>query len=79
MRDFFQLPGNGRVDLGMPVAVQVRPDRGVGVEEFAAPHIAQHRAFALDDDQRFAAQPVAHLRERMPDKFLIQFCERVHG
>ena len=53
--------------LGMIVAVQIGPDGGVGVEIFPAVHIAQHRAFACNDDNRLALQPVAHLRERMPD------------
>ena len=78
MRNFFQLPRDGRVDFRMPVAVQVGPNGGIGIEKLAAFHVAQHRARAAGDDHRFAPEPVAHLRERMPDKLLIELSECVH-
>ena len=75
---FFQLPLDGRVDFRMLMAVQVGPDGRIGVEIFAATHIAQHRAFAFDNHNRLAPQPVAHLRERMPDETVIKLSEPVH-
>ena len=63
----------------MIVAVQIGPDGGIGVEIFAALNVAQHRALARHDHNRLAPQPVAHLRERMPDELLIEFCERSIG
>ena len=62
----------------MIVAVQVGPDGRVGVEIFPAINIAEERAFAFDNHNRLARQPVAHLRERMPDVRVIQFCQRMH-
>jgi len=79
VRDFVQLPPNCRVDFWMPVAVQIGPNRGVGIKKLAPLHVAQHRALPGHDDQRLAAQPVAHLRKRMPDKFLVELGELVHA
>ena len=78
MRDFLQLPCDGRVDFRMPVTVEICPDGSVGVEKLTAFHVAQHRAFAAGDDNRLALEPVAHLRERMPDEFLVEAGEFVH-
>ena len=62
----------------MVVAVKIGPDGRIGVEIFAAVYVAQHRALAGNDDQRLAPQPVAHLRERMPDVPVIKFGKTVH-
>ena len=43
-----------------------------------AMHVLEHRAMAADDDDRLAPEPVAHLRERMPDGGVIELSEPVH-
>ena len=78
VRDFFELLLNCRVDLRMIVAVQICPNRRIRVEIFASTQVAQNRAFARDDDRRFAFQPVTHLGEGMPDELVIKFGELVH-
>ena len=66
---------NEPFDLGMIVTVEVGPDGRVGVEILFAVDIAQHRALAFDNDDRLALEPVAHLRERMPDELVIELGE----
>ena len=78
MRDFLQLPLNGRIDFGMIVAMQIGPNGGIGVQIFAPVTSRKHRAFAFDDDNRLALQPIAHLRKRMPDELVIKLGEFVH-
>ncbi len=78
MRDFFKLSLDRRVDSGMIVAVQICPNRRIRVEIFTSANVVQHRAFARDNDNRLAFQPVAHLGEGMPDELVIKFGERVH-
>ncbi len=78
MGNFFQLPCDGRINFGMLVSVEVRPDRRVRIKKLTALHISEHRAFTFDDDNRLAFEPVAHLREWMPEVLVIQFGERVH-
>ena len=78
MRNLFELLLDCRVDLGMIVAVQIRPDGRIRVEIFAPLNVAQTRALARDNDHRFALQPVTHLGEGMPDELVIKFGELVH-
>jgi len=78
VRDFPELPPDGRIELRMMVTVQVRPNRGIRVEIVASPNVAQHRALARDDDHWLALQPVTHLGEGMPDELVIKFGELVH-
>ena len=59
------------------MTVEIGPDGGICIEKFPAFHIAQHRPSAAGNDDGFAAQPVAHLRKGMPDKFMIQLDEPV--
>jgi hypothetical protein len=42
-------------------------------------HVFQERAFAAHDDERFALEPIAHLREGMPEVLLIEFSEPVQS
>ena len=42
-------------------------------------HIAQPSAFAFHDNDRLALEPIAHLRERMPEVMMVEFGQRVHG
>jgi hypothetical protein len=60
------------------VTVQIRPNRRIRVEIFSSANIVQHRAFARDNDNWFAFQPVAHLGEGMPDKLVIKLGKRMH-
>ena len=78
MGDRLKLALNRTIDLRMLMTVQIRPDRGVRVEIFLPARIFQHRAPAFHDDDRLVLKPVPHLRERMPDEFVIEFGERMH-
>ena len=78
MGDALELAAEGGVDFGMPVAVQVGPDGGVGIQVAAAVNIREPGALAGGDDDGFRAEPVAHLRERMPDVAVIKLGEGVH-
>src|ERR1700733_11069280 len=60
------------------MSVQVGPDRGIGIQIFAAFGIAQNGAPAFDYDDGLVFLPVAPLRERMPHKLLIGFCQVIH-
>jgi len=60
------------------VAVQIRPNRRIRIEIFTSANVAQNRAVARDNDHRLALQPVAHLREGMPDELMVKFGELVH-
>jgi hypothetical protein len=62
----------------MRMAVKVGPNRGVGVEVSLAARVPQHRTFAAHNCNRLAAQPIAHLRERVPDVLVIEFGEFIH-
>jgi hypothetical protein len=78
VRDFFQLEVNRRIDLGILMPMQVRPNRRIGIQVFSPSNVAQHSALAGGNDNRFTPQPVAHLREGMPDKPVIEFGKTVH-
>ncbi len=78
MGDFLQLPVNRRVDLGMVMAVEIGPDRGVGIEVFFPGDIPEHCATARNDHDRLAFQPVAKLGEWMPDARVIEASKFVH-
>lgn len=78
MRDLFELSLDRRVDPGVIVAVQIRPNRRIRVEIFTSANVVQHRTFARDNDHRLALQPVAHLGEGMPDKLVIKLGKRMH-
>ena len=79
MGNLLQLPRDGGVDFRVLMAVEIGPDAGVRVEIFAAVCIAEHGALAGRDEDRLALEPVAHLREGMPDVGVVEFRERVHG
>src|SRR5262249_47547735 len=70
--DAAQLPADGGVDRRLAMAMEVGPDRGVCIEVFPAARVAKQRPFALGDDDRPALDPIAHLRERVPDKLAIK-------
>ena len=74
-----QLLVDGGVEFRMVVAVQIGPDGGIGIEIFAAMNIFDDCAFAADDDNWFGLEPIAHLREGMPDEAVIELGELVQG
>src|SRR5215510_12019751 len=63
----------------MIMAVQVGPNGRIGIEIFPAFHIAQHRPLPFHNHNRFALEPIAHLRERMPEITVIQLSEEMHS
>ena len=79
MGDAAELAFDGGVDFGMIVAVEIRPDGGLGIEVFAAMDIFKDSAYAARDENRLASQPITHLRERMPDVLVIKFGEPMHA
>ena len=74
--DFFKLPRDRGIDGWMTVAMQIGPNGGIRIQIFPALGIDQGRALPAGNDNRFAPQPIAHLRERMPQILLIQPRER---
>ena len=72
MGDFAELTLDGRVDFRMAVAVQIGPDGGIGVQVFVAFCVAQGCALSVNNNNRLPLEPVAHLRERVPEILLIQ-------
>ena len=74
----FLTPPNCPVDPRMRVPVQVCPDRRVRIEIFLPAHIAQDSAAPFRDDDRLPPEPIAHLREWMPQMCLIQFGQLMH-
>src|SRR6267143_2079771 len=79
MRYAPKLAFDRRIDLWMIVTVQVRPDRGIRVQVFAAVNIFEHRAIAASDHDRLALQPIAHLGEGMPHVLVIKVREPMHA
>src|SRR5262245_50189331 len=79
MRDPVQLPPDRGSDLRMPVSVQIGPNGGIGIQEFAAADVSQHGTMTFDDDDGLPFEPIAHLRERMPDVAMIKVSQRMHG
>ena len=79
MADFFELSDDGFVDRAILVAVEIGPDRGVRIEVLLAVLIEQHSALALPDDDRLRSEPILHLGEGVPEIFVIQRRELVHG
>jgi hypothetical protein len=73
MGDPFQLPGNSAIKVRMIMSVQIRPDGGVRIEVRSTANVAKHRATTAGDDDGFASEPFAHLREGMPDEAVIEF------
>ena len=78
MRDLPELALNCGIDFGMPVAVKVRPDRGIGIQVLAASDIPQPSALTFDDDDGLTPEPIAHLGKGMPDVLVIELGEPVH-
>ena len=79
MRDLSELRRNGSVDFRLLVAVQVRPNRRIGVQIFAPARIPKSGAFAARNHDWLIAEPIFHLRERMPDVLVVQLCDLLHA
>ena len=73
MRDSSELFLNGRIQFGMPMSMDVRPDRRISVQIAAALGIPQPRALSADDDGRLVTTgtPLALAGEGMPAMGLI--------
>src|SRR5688572_24000118 len=78
MRNSAKLCSDCSINPGLIVPVQVGPDRRVRVQILAPPHILEHRSPALHNHDRFTLQPIAHLRERMPDVLMIELRKGMH-
>ena len=63
----------------MIVPVQIGPDGGIAVEIFATSHITEYCPLSGNDNDRLAIEPVAHLRERVPEVRVVKVGERMHG
>ena len=72
MRNLAQLSLDGRIDLWMAMAVEVRPDRRIAIEVLPPLCISQHGSPALNDHDRLMLQPILHLREGMPNVLMIE-------
>src|SRR4029077_2352008 len=66
VRDPPELLAEGGVEGGMPVSVDVAPERRDAVEVAAGRLVDERAALGGSDDERLLREPVAHLRERMP-------------
>src|SRR4051812_48662265 len=72
MGDFAELLLNGGIDPRMIMPVEISPNGRIGIQIFLPVSIPQNRAIARSNDNRLALQPIAHLRERMPDIFMVK-------
>ena len=64
MRHFVELCPNGRVDLRVPMAVDIAPQAAHAVDIPIAVDIDQHASFGPFDHKRLV---LGHLREGVPD------------
>ena len=71
MRDLTELILDGFINGGMPVAVDVHPERRNAVDIPPAVDILYPCSPSLFNDQRLFLHPVGHLSERVPDVTLI--------
>ena len=79
MGDFIELTPDGGVELWVIMPVQIGPDGGVGIQVFASMDVFQGRALAANQHDGLAFQPVPHLGEGVPEIFVVQFSEKMHG
>src|SRR5687768_8599504 len=79
MRNFAELFFNRLIDRRMPVTVEIRPNRGIRVQILPPATVPDRASFPSHNDDRLFAQPIFHLRERMPDELMVQFAEILHG
>ena len=79
MGDFVELTPDSCVELQVMMPVQIGPDGGVRIQIFASTDIYQDSALAANEHDGLAFQPVPHLGEGMPEIFVVQFSEKMHG
>jgi hypothetical protein len=77
MRDFPELPLDGRINNRVAVSMQVCPDGRISVKVFSPLGVFHHRAAPPHNHPRLFPQPVAHLREGVPYILLIQLPELI--
>ena len=63
-------------DSRVPVAVEIRPNGGIGVQVLRAGNIAQHRPLPRFNNDRVLLRPLLHLGKRMPEITLVFVSER---
>lgn len=80
MRHLVQLFPDRLIQDRMTVAMDVRPDRRVAIEVASAETIFQPRSAPGNQHERLVigGNPVAHLRERMPDMRFVELDQGVH-
>ena len=68
MRHLIELAFDGGMNFRMPVAMDVRPDRGISVDVFTTMYVPKDCSLALNKDERFVLRraPCLHLGEGMP-------------
>ena len=73
MRRLLELRADGRIDSGMPVAMEIRPDGRIPIDIISPVAVAQQRPFRGNDDQRimFRRAPLLVLGEGMPEIRLV--------
>ena len=71
VRDLVELLVDARAQGRVVVAVQVHPERGDAVEVAVPLGVDQVVALAALDHHGLAVQPLAHLRERVPERALV--------
>ena len=73
MRHLIELAFDGGVNFRMPVAMNVRPDRGIAVDVFTTMDVSKDCSLALNEHERFVLRraPCLHLGEGMPQVLFI--------
>jgi hypothetical protein len=79
MGDLFELLAQGTVQVGVVMAVDVRPDRGVAVEVALPLPIDQPVPLPPDQVQARVVLILPHLGKRMPPEAPVGGIEGVHG
>jgi len=73
MGDVFELVGDGSIDFGAPMAVDVAPQAGVAVDVFFSIGVDEEFVFGGNDDDGVEFVPELVLGERMPDVSAVPF------
>ena len=72
MRHAGELPPKCPVEMRMIVAVQIGPNGGVRIQVGSTANVFQNCSPTVRQNNGFLLEPVLHLREGMPDEFLIE-------
>ena len=79
MRDFAELFFDGAIHRRMAVSVHIGPDRRICIEILPPAAVPKRTPLPSHNDDRLFAQPIFHLRERMPDELLVELGQILHG